>query len=143
MALTAKQARFVEEYLIDLNATQAAIRAGYSERTANQQGARLLVNVKVAAAIAEGKKARSERLELSQDWILGELKNVYDASMEGRPIYDKNGQEKGFSFNPTAANRSLELLGKHAGLFDDKLKIGADKGGRVTFVMELDGDGED
>ena len=49
--LTEKQQRFVEEYLIDLNATQAAIRAGYSAKTADQQGSRMLANVKVQQAI--------------------------------------------------------------------------------------------
>lgn len=65
--LTAKQARFVEEYLIDLNATQAAKRAGYSEKTARAQGNRLLTNVDVEHAIQEAMKARSERTEVDQD----------------------------------------------------------------------------
>ncbi len=60
MSLTPRQARFVEEYLLDLNATQAAIRAGYSKKTAYSQGERLLRNVEVAAAVAEAKSARSE-----------------------------------------------------------------------------------
>ncbi len=60
MSLTPKQARFVEEYLIDLNATAAAKRAGYSERTAYAQGQRLLKNVEIAAAIQKAQKARSE-----------------------------------------------------------------------------------
>ena len=59
--LTAKQARFTEEYLVDLNATQAAKRAGYSEKTAGSQGQRLLKNVEVAAAIAEAMSERSKR----------------------------------------------------------------------------------
>ena len=58
--LTPKQARFVEEYLIDLNATQAAIRAGYSTHTADVQGSRLLSNVKVAAAIQAAQTVLSE-----------------------------------------------------------------------------------
>lgn len=70
MALTDKQARFVEEYLVDLNATQAAIRAGYSKASANEQGARLLVNASVCAAIAEGRKARSERTNITADDVL-------------------------------------------------------------------------
>ncbi len=68
--LTPKQAAFVREYLVDLNATQAAIRAGYSERTANEQGARLLANVSVAAAIEAAIAARSERTEITQDMVL-------------------------------------------------------------------------
>jgi phage terminase small subunit len=68
--MSPKQQRFVEEYLIDLNATQAAIRAGYSQRTANEQGARLLVNVSVAAAVAKAKAERTARTEITQDMIL-------------------------------------------------------------------------
>ena len=61
--LTARQQRFVEEYLIDLNATQAAIRAGYSARTAEQQGPRLLGNVGVAGAIAAGRAKATAQAE--------------------------------------------------------------------------------
>lgn len=68
--LTDKQRVFVAEYLKDLNATQAAIRAGYSARTANEQGARLLANVSVAAAIAKAMDVRSERTEITQDMVL-------------------------------------------------------------------------
>lgn len=60
--LTANQLRFVDEYLIDLNATRAAEAAGYSKRTARQQGARLLTNVDIAAAIQTAKQQRAERV---------------------------------------------------------------------------------
>jgi phage terminase small subunit len=70
MALTDKQKRFVEEYLVDLNATQAAIRAGYSEQTAHVQGPRLLENVRVQEAIAAAQEARSARVEITQDMVL-------------------------------------------------------------------------
>jgi len=76
MALTPKQARFVEEYLIDLNATQAAIRAGYSEKTAQEQGSRLLSNVMVAKAIQDAMASRSKRTEIDQDKVLGELAKI-------------------------------------------------------------------
>ena len=59
--LTPKQQRFVEEYLIDLNATQAAIRSGYSEKTAQERSSRLLSNVMVQAAIQEAQSKRAER----------------------------------------------------------------------------------
>lgn len=71
--LTGKQARFVAEYLIDLNATQAAIRTGYSAKTAYSQGQRLLKDVEVAAAIAAALATRSERTEITQDMVLREL----------------------------------------------------------------------
>src|SRR4051812_12343972 len=74
--LNDRQRRFVEHYLVDLNATQAAIRAGYSAATANQIGARLLANVKVAAAIAEAQAARSRRTEVTADRVVLELARV-------------------------------------------------------------------
>lgn len=76
MALTPKQRRFVDEYLIDLNATQAAVRAKYSARTANEQGARLLANVSVQAAIQQRMKAREARTEITQDKVLRELAKI-------------------------------------------------------------------
>lgn len=74
--LTAKQQRFCDEYLIDLNATQAAIRAGYSERTANEQGSRLLANVSVQKYLQKRKTDRIERTEITQDMVLLELANI-------------------------------------------------------------------
>lgn len=71
--LTVKQQCFVDEYLIDLNATQAAIRAGYSAKTADQQGSRLLANVKVQQTIAEEMAKRSKRTGINQDRVILEL----------------------------------------------------------------------
>jgi phage terminase small subunit len=79
MALTPRQAAFVQEYLIDLNATQAATRAGYSGATANEQGARLLANASVAAAIEMGQKARAERTEITADLVLRRWWQVVEA----------------------------------------------------------------
>jgi phage terminase small subunit len=87
--LTARQQRFVEEYLIDLNATQAAIRAGYSEKTAQVQSSRLLSNVMVAAAIAEAQSARSERTEITQDMVVRELAKIGFSDL--RKVLTKDG----------------------------------------------------
>lgn len=76
MALTAKQQRFVDEYLIDLNATQAATRAGYSKKMVNEQGSRLLANVSVDAAIHQRMNERSGRVEITQDMVLCELAKI-------------------------------------------------------------------
>ncbi|HEK1684097.1 TPA: terminase small subunit [Pseudomonas putida] len=76
MALTAKQQRFVDEYLIDLNATQAAIRAGFSAKTARQAGNRLLTNVDIQQAIQAGMEARSGRVAITQDMVLRELAKI-------------------------------------------------------------------
>jgi phage terminase small subunit len=74
--LRPKQERFVEEYLADLNATQAAIRAGYSPRTARQVGHENLSKPDIAAAICEAKKTRSKRTEITQDRVLEELARI-------------------------------------------------------------------
>ncbi len=136
MSLTPKQQLFVAEYLVDLNATQAAVRAGYSEKTAYSVGHENLKKPEVAAAIQEAMEVRSQRTEIAQDWILEQLKLVYEASIEARPVCDKNGKEKGFSFNPAAANRALELLGKHQGMFTDNLNLGGSVGLRWEDALK-------
>ncbi len=79
--MTPKQQCFVDEYLIDLNATQAAIRAGYSAKTAKEQGSRLLTNVDVQAAVTAAQAARSERTEIDADWVLARLAQLADTTM--------------------------------------------------------------
>lgn len=79
--LPERRRRFVEEYLRDLNGTQAAIRAGYSARTANEQAARLLANASVAQAVAEAKAERSARLGLTADRVLEEVAALAFAHM--------------------------------------------------------------
>lgn len=76
MALTAKQQRFVDEYLIDLNATQAAIRAGYSKKTASSQGERLLRNVEVRKYLASQREELQGRVKITQDMVLRELAKI-------------------------------------------------------------------
>src|SRR3546814_8117 len=76
MALTDKQRRFVEEYLVDLNATQAAIRAGYSKKTAASIGEENLRKPDIAKAIQEAQAARSKRTEITQDQVLKELAKI-------------------------------------------------------------------
>lgn len=80
-ALTPRQACFVQEYLVDLNATQAAIRAGYSRRGATAQGSRLLANAKVAAKLSTAQAKRAERVEISADMVLRELALIGFANM--------------------------------------------------------------
>lgn len=92
--LTPKQARFVEEYLIDLNATQAAIRSGYSAKTAEQQGSRLLSNAKVLRAVTEAQAERSKRLGIDAGWVLerlhseavADLADILDEAGVVRPV---------------------------------------------------------
>jgi phage terminase small subunit len=87
--LTAKQARFVAEYLIDLNATQAAIRAGYSAKVANREGARLLSKAVIAAAIAEAQAAQNKRLALTADEAREQ--NAFIAKFDPAGLFNAQG----------------------------------------------------
>jgi phage terminase small subunit len=82
MALTPKQALFVKEYLIDLNATQAAIRAGYSEKTAYSIGEENLKKPEIAEAIAEHQQAKAKKLDITVDTILAELEEARQLALE-------------------------------------------------------------
>lgn len=121
MSLTPKQQRFVEEYLVDLNATQAAIRAGYSAKTAKQQGGRLLTNVDVSAALTEARSKLSEKASVDAAYVLRQAVKLHERCMqEVSPILDRKGQqvtdEAGnplFEFNAAGAAKALELVGKH------------------------------
>ena len=88
ISLTARQARFVQEYLLDLNATQAAVRAGYAPRTANREGTRLLSNAVVAAAVAAAQAKRADRVQLSQDEVLAELRDVLRSDVRDFEVAD-------------------------------------------------------
>jgi len=90
--LTPRQTRFVAEYLVDLNATQAAIRAGYSHRTAKQQGARLLTNADIAAAIARGKAGQLKDAGLSAGIALEAIRRPLVADV--RKLFDENGNPR-------------------------------------------------
>lgn len=90
--LTPKQARFVTEYMIDLNATQAAIRAGYSEKAAHVQCAKLLKNPEIASAIDVAKIERSDRTGVDADYVLHRL--VAEAEADIGDLYDENDNLK-------------------------------------------------
>lgn len=90
--MTPKQKRFVEEYIIDLNATQAAIRAGYAESGARTEGARLLADADIGAAISAALAARSERTAIDADWVLKRLD--MEASADLADLYTESGQLK-------------------------------------------------
>lgn len=91
-ALSGKQAAFVREYLIDLNATQAAIRAGYSAKTAGAVGHELLKKPDIANALAIAQEARAKRTEIDADWVLRRLASEAGADMAA--LYDEHGNIK-------------------------------------------------
>lgn len=169
--LTLKQKIFVDEYLIDLNATQAAIRAGYSKKTAYRTGADNLIKPQIQAQIQKRMKDREERTEITQDFVLRELYAIANANGADfakvvkksitQPVLDAEGSliqkeefynvveieptdrlpdEKkkaiagikqgrhGIEVNTCDKIRALELLGKHLGMFTDKVKVDIDGG---------------
>lgn len=135
--MTPKQTRFVAEYLIDLNATQAAIRAGYAKPRASEQGYQLLRKPTVQAAIAKQVAKQAKRLEISQDMVLNGLRENFERAMEHEPVTDRDGNPTGeYIYNGSVANRALELLGKHLGMFVDKSEI--KHSGEISHKPDLD-----
>lgn len=164
MGLTPRQQRFVAEYLIDLNATQAAIRSGYSAKTAEVQGPRLLGNVRVADAIAKAMKAREKRTEITQDRVLQELARI--AFFDIRRLYNANGTlKKPHELDDEAAavlsavevveslaggqegviattkkakvfdkGNALTLAMRHLGMLKDKMEHSGPGGGPITTI---------
>jgi len=123
--LTARQSRFVDEYLKDLNGTQAAIRAGYSERTANEQSARLLAKVSVQQAVESRKAQRCERTKIDADYVLHRLVEI--DQMDVLDILSDDGSLRPIREWPSAWRRYLsgmdlsEIWGMDG---DDREQIG-------------------
>ena len=155
--MTPKQSRFVDEYLIDLNATQAAIRAGFSAKSAHVTASRLLSNAKIAAAVASAMTSRSKRTLIEADAVLAELARIGFSDMRkfatwgpsGVSLLNSAGLDEdsarcvaevsettskdggSIKFKLHDKPSALVSLGKHLGLFQD----GAAPV-NVTFVVQ-------
>lgn len=127
-SLTPQQELFCAEYLTDYNGTQAAKRAGYAEKTAAAQAARLLKNVNVLSRVRALQKERLEKLAVTQESVLLNLLEVYDRCMQKKPVMEwdynlKEYQETGeYVFDSKGALRALELIGKHLAMFTQKVE---------------------
>ena len=146
--LTPRQKRFVEEYLIDLNASRAARRAGYSPRSADRQAFQQLEKPQVVAAIAAALERRSKKTEITAERVLRELATI--AFSDARALYDEHGNLRpiheldddaaaalaGIDAEETRGGlavlrkvkrwdkaKALELLGRHLGMWNDKLGL--------------------
>ncbi|MCK1626566.1 terminase small subunit [Bradyrhizobium sp. 160] len=126
MALTAKQQCFVQEYLLDLNATKAAIRAGYSKRSAQEQGSQMLARQEISDAIDEAKPARSERTEVDADWVLRRLADEVEADLAD--LYDDNGDLRPIDEWPEIWRQGLvagvEIDALYEGSGEDRRQVG-------------------
>lgn len=157
--LTEKQKRFAQEYLVDLNATQAAIRAGYSEKTAYSIGQRLLKKVEIQAAIQKQQEKLRNKLEITQERVLEELAAVAFANGTDYVTITQTGsvritptgklsEEKkkavaaikegqyGTEVKLYDKVRALELLGKHLGVFDNGAANAAAEENNIFAVIE-------
>lgn len=120
--LTPKHRQFVAEYLVDLNATKAARRCGYSAKTAKQQGARLLTNVDVRAAIQRGQARKLDKVDLTADRVLEELARVAFGNLQD--LVTATGADIPLHQLPravAAALASREVVMKNAAAGDDKI----------------------
>lgn len=162
--MTKKQKRFIEEYLIDLNATQAAIRAGYSVESASEIGYENLIKPDIQTAIAKAMAERSKRTGVNQDRIILELSRL--AFVKMTDIVDDKGKIKatateddlscleGIKYKQSKSDtgtsverevkigskiKALELLGKHLGMWNDKLDVNV----AIPIVISGEDDLED
>ena len=142
--LTPKQERFISEYLVDLNAAQAAIRAGYSRNSARQIGVENLSKPVIAAAVAKAKRERAEATKIDAEYVLKRLHQIVERCLQEvkpalhsktrQPMKDEDGNAL-YIFNAAGANQALALLGKHTDVaaFRDHLEIS----GGLSLVERL------
>lgn len=127
---TKKQEAFVREYLVDLNATQAAIRAGYSAKTAEVIGHENLNKPQIAELIQVHMDKRAEKIEITSEYVLQSIKDTVERCKQSRPVLNRKGDpvmvetEDGtlspaYTFDPDAVLKGCDLLGKHLNLWKD------------------------
>lgn len=125
--MTKRQIKFCEEYLIDLNGKQAAIRAGYSEIRAEVTASELLTKTDIQQYIQKKQQIISDKLNLSQEWVLERLKAISDRCMQTEAVMvwvDGEQVPSGeYKFDSSGANKATELIGKHLGMFPTKVDM--------------------
>jgi phage terminase small subunit len=132
--LTKKQEMFVKEYLIDLNATQAAIRSGYSPKTSGRIGDQNLKKLVIQEAIKKAMDKRSEKTEITAEYVLEVIRDTVERCRQNNPVLDRNGEQvyietkdgkvaPAFVFDAKNVLRGSELLGKHLSMFNEKIKV--------------------
>jgi phage terminase small subunit len=139
--LNPRQARFVDEFLVDLSATAAARRAGYSKKTAGSQGHDLLKKPEIQSAIELAQAERAKQTGINAEWVVKQLVDIVDRSMQAVPVLDSEGRETGkWTYQGNTAIRALELLAKHTGGFSDKSEVEHTGNIKVTIKLFRDDD---
>lgn len=141
--LTDKQELFAREYLKDLNATQAAIRAGYSEKTAQVQSSRLLSNAMVQQRVSELASERNSRVGIDADYVLRQAVKLHERCMqEVEPITDRRGEEIKdeagktiFGFDAKGAASALKLIGDHVTVQAFKVNLKTEHAGMIGLNL--------
>ena len=129
-SLTSKQKTFCLEYMIDMNATQAALRAGYSKSTAGSIGSENLQKPEIQEELARLMQERCQETKITANWVLEQSKKSYE--FNAQEVYDNEGNPK--MVNATAAGKFLELCGKHVDVKAfEKESAGAINDGPVTI----------
>ena len=124
VALTEKQKKFCKEYVIDYNGTQAAIRAGYSEKTAKVQASQLLREEKILTTIKNLQKEQMQELCLCEEKVIKDLCSILIRCMSAEPVMEWDYEEHDYvktgeyQFDSKGALKVIELLGKHLGMFN-------------------------
>lgn len=134
MALTPKQERFVEEYLVDLNGTQAAIRAGYSPKTANEQASVMLTKPNIQEAVQAQRAKVSERTMRTVADVMADIGRVRDNAMQIMTDPDTGGQ---VMLSHKDALKALELEGKHLGAFTERIEHSGPGGSAIPTIINL------
>ncbi len=148
--LTPKKRLFAKAYLAtpDLNATQAAIEAGYSKKTAHSQGPRLLEDVGVRALIQEGMDKRAAKLDISADYVLSTIHETIERCKQVKPVINRKGEHvrcedrdgnmvPAYAFDANAVLKGSELLGKHLKLFTEKHEHAGKDGGKIEQDLTI------
>ena len=122
--LTDKQLLFCQYYIINLNATEAAKKAGYSEKTARSIGQRLLTKVDITAEVQRLKSKVSESLRIDAEWVLKRFTDISNRCMTAEPVMVRDSEgnlvESGeYKFDSSGANKATENIAKHVGFFKE------------------------
>ena len=129
-AVNTKRLQFCFEYLIDLDGTKAAIRAGYSKKTAKVIACQLLIVPELKEIIKAGTEAKLKKAKIDAQWVLREQVKVYERCMTVDPVLDKEGNQTGeFKFDSSGANKALDGVGKHVSVqaFKETVEVNASK----------------